>query len=167
MNRLKCFTKVVMMLAAFVLIFQAAACAGINGSATDSIREIQPTYINQLETPNILLITAVTVPTRPAGQYPADAEGVVIAFLTAYQSDQEGMTQYLSKALQKKVPEGGPGLMLRFRDLLEGYAVKAAAVSQEPPAAVITVAVKSGWHRRQHPKIHPCPGRWQVGNYGH
>jgi hypothetical protein len=33
-------------------------------------------------------------------------------------------------------------MMLRFRDVLEGYAVTAVAVNQDPPAAVITVAVK-------------------------
>jgi hypothetical protein len=118
------------------------AC-GVNPFSTEeTIYEIQPTYIVQKSTPDIVLITPVTLPTRPSGQYPEDAEGVVIAFLTAYQSDQEGMAQYLSQAFQKMVPDGGAGMLLQFRDILEGYAVTSAAVSKDPPAAIITVAVK-------------------------
>ncbi len=118
------------------------ACGISPFTTEETIREIQPTYIVQESTPDIVLITPVTLPTRPTGQYPEDAEGVVIAFLTAYQSDQEEMAQYLSQAFQKTIPEGGPGLLLQFRDILEGYAVTSAAVSKDPPAAIITVAIK-------------------------
>lgn len=118
------------------------ACGISPFTTEETIREIQPTNIVQESTPDIVLITPVTLPTRPTGQYPEDAEGVVIAFLTAYQSDQEEMAQYLSQAFQKTIPEGGPGLLLQFRDILEGYAVTSAAVSKDPPAAIITVAIK-------------------------
>ncbi len=131
----------------FILVFLMAclgvsACSSLSPKNPKGVPELNPTLIQQAATPNILLITAVTLPTRNPNQYPEDAEGVVIAFLTSYQSDQEGMEQYLSTAMRKKVPEGGPGMMLQFRDLLEGYAVTAVAVNQQPPAAVITVAVK-------------------------
>lgn len=122
-----------------------SACSSLEESVTETgvVREVQPTSLIQDQaTPNIMLITTVPLPTRDPGMYPADAEGVVIAFLTAYQSDQEGMDKYLSKAMRKKVPEGGPGMFLRFRDVLEGYAVTSVAVNQDPTAAVITVAVK-------------------------
>ncbi len=118
------------------------ACGMSPFSTEETIHEIQPTYIVQESTPDIVLITQVSLPTRPSGQYPEDAEGVVIAFLTAYQSDQEGMAQYLSQAYQKMIPDGGAGMLLQFRDILEGYAVTSAAVSKDPPAAIITVAVK-------------------------
>jgi hypothetical protein len=138
-KRSRSFLRTILILMA---VFFLPACGVSPFSTKETIREIQPTYIVQESTPDIVLITPVMLPTRPVDQYPEDAEGVVIAFLTTYQSDQEGMTQYLSQAFQKVIPDGGPGMLLQFRDILEGYAVTSAAVSKDPPAAVITVAVK-------------------------
>lgn len=136
------FHKKTVLLILLMVSLSVTACSSHLPGNPEGVPELNPTLIQQAATPNILLITAVTLPTRNPNLYPEDAEGVVIAFLTAYQSDQEGMEQYLSKALRKKVPEGGPGMLLQFRDLLEGYAVTAVAVNQQPPAAAITVAVK-------------------------
>ena len=135
--------NLVMMFLSMTLLLSACSSPSTIAAETETVREVQSTsLITDAATPNIVLITAVPIPTRDPGMYPEDAEGVVIAFLTAYQSDHEGMEKYLSKAMRKKVPEGGPGMMLRFRDVLEGYAVTSVAVNQDPPAAVITVAVK-------------------------
>jgi hypothetical protein len=125
------------------LVMSACSSPADPSTAPEVVREVQPTnLVEGAATPNITLITAVPMPTRDPNKYPEDAEGVVIAFLTAYQSDQEGMEKYLSKAMRKKVPEGGPGMLLQFRDVLEGYGVTSVAVNQDPAAAVITVAVK-------------------------
>ena len=133
----------VILLVCMALLLSACSSRGILAAGTGEVREVQSTsLIADASTPNIVLVTAVPIPTRDPAMYPEDAEGVVIAFLTAYQSDQEGMDKYLSKAMRKKVPEGGPGMLLQLRDILEGYAVTSAAVNQDPPAAVIAVAVK-------------------------
>jgi len=137
------FKTLVVILVSLALLLSACSSRGTLAAETGEVREIQSTsLIADAATPNIVLITAVPIPTRDPAMYPEDAEGVVIAFLTAYQSDQEGMDKYLSKAMRKKVPEGGPGMLIQLRDILEGYAVTSAAVNQDPPAAVITVAVK-------------------------
>ena len=135
--------RLVFIILCLTLVLSACSSPSATAAEPETVREVQPTsLVAEAATPNIVLITAVPLPTRDPNMYPEDAEGVVIAFLTAYQSDQEGMEKYLSKALRKKIPEGGPGMLLRFRDVLEGYAVTSAAVNQDPPAAVITVAVK-------------------------
>ena len=137
------FKTLVVILVSLALLLSACSSRGTLAAETGEVREIQSTsLIADAATPNIVLITAVPISTRDPAMYPEDAEGVVIAFLTAYQSDQEGMDKYLSKAMRKKVPEGGPGMLIQLRDILEGYAVTSAAVNQDPPAAVITVAVK-------------------------
>jgi hypothetical protein len=82
-----CFRVMLILMAVIFL----PTCGVSPFSTEETIHEIQPTYIVQESTPDIILITPVSLPTRPSGQYPEDAEGVVIAFLTAYQSDQEGM----------------------------------------------------------------------------
>lgn len=135
--------RVIFLILCLTLVMSACGNLSAETSQVGVVREVKPTsLIEDVATPNIMLITAVPVPTRDPSMYPGDAEGVVIAFLTAYQSDQEGMEKYLSKAMRKKVPEGGPGMLLRFMDVLEGYAVTSVAVNQDPPAAVITVAIK-------------------------
>jgi hypothetical protein len=108
------------------LVMSACSSPADPSTAPEVVREVQPTnLVEGAATPNITLITAVPMPTRDPNKYP-----------------QEGMEKYLSKAMRKKVPEGGPGMLLQFRDVLEGYGVTSVAVNQDPAAAVITVAVK-------------------------
>lgn len=134
---------------AILILGLLLACGGTNPRITPTIYEIVPTLVLPPTqpgfvpgTPQVLLVTQAPMATRPANVYPIDAEGVVIGFLTAYQSDPDGMMQYLSSGLKQSVPQGGPGLLLRFRDMVEGYGLTNVAVNQNPPYAVITVSVK-------------------------
>ncbi len=81
------------------------------------------------------------IPAVPApGEYPTSPEGVVQAFLASY-SDQPGqMDSYLTQAQSAS----GAASMLGFDGALEGFVIDAAAVNPEPPAAVVSAAVKVG-----------------------
>ncbi len=80
------------------------------------------------------------MPAVPApGEYPGSPEGVVQAYLASY-SDQPGqMDSYLSQG-----QAGDSASLLGFEGSLEGFVIDAAAVNPDPPAAVVSAAVKVG-----------------------
>lgn len=82
----------------------------------------------------------VMFPTAAPG-YPADPEGVVAAFLTAYQDNPQDMQSYLSSGRLADLPEGGVNAFLGITGQLDGFAIQSAAVSPNPPAAVIAVGM--------------------------
>lgn len=76
--------------------------------------------------------------------YPDTPEGVVLAFLNAYQEDPEQMSRYLSRAWLGLLPESGGASLLEIDGDLEGFAIQSAAVSLEPPGAVIVTGIQAG-----------------------
>ncbi len=131
-----------------LIICLFAACTPLQTAAMPTPYEIKPTYIPPpvqeyiAGTPDIILVTQAPLPVRSPDEYPRDPEGVVSAFLDDYQSDPDGLTAYLSEGLSQAVPDGGPGMLLRFRDFVEGFGLTNVAVNQNPPYAIITVTVK-------------------------
>ncbi len=85
------------------------------------------------------------IPAVPApGEYPTSPEGVVQAFLASYVAQPKEMKSYLSQSQADSLPSGGIKALLGFQGDLEGFVIDAAAVSPQPPAAVVSAAVKVG-----------------------
>lgn len=78
------------------------------------------------------------------GDYPTTPEGVVQAFLNAYQEEPDQMVQYLSQGQQAQSPEEDGTNLLQVEGDIDGFAVQSAAVSVDPPGAVIVVAIQTG-----------------------
>lgn len=76
--------------------------------------------------------------------YPDTPEGVVLAFLNAYQEDPEQMSRYLGRAWLGLLPESSGASLLEIDGNLEGFAIQSAAVSLEPPGAVIVTGIQAG-----------------------
>jgi len=74
------FKTLVVILVSLTLLLSACSSRGTLVAETGEVREVQSTsLIADAATPNIVLITAVPIPTRDPAMYPEDAEGVVIA----------------------------------------------------------------------------------------
>ncbi len=86
------------------------------------------------------------IPPVPApGQYPNSPEGVVQAFLASYAAQPNEMSNYLSQSEAAAAPADGAASLLGFNSAaLEGFVIDAAAVNPNPPAAVVSAAVKVG-----------------------
>jgi len=93
-------------------------------------------------------VAATTAPTEAGAQeaIPADSpEAAVTAFLVAYQENPDGMADYLTSATKTALADGNAATLLGFGDgALEGFAIQAAAVNPDPPAAMVEVAIRAG-----------------------
>ncbi len=83
-------------------------------------------------------------PLSSGGEYPGQPEGVVQAFLIAYQERPDEMSGYLADARRTNQPPGGSVGMLQILGPLQGVVVKSAVVNPDPPLAAIHVMIKSG-----------------------
>lgn len=81
-------------------------------------------------------------PAQGEEDYPATPEGVVQAFLNAYQEQPDQMGQYLRQAQQAS--EEDKANLLQIEGDIDGFAIQSAAVSVDPPGAVIVVAIQTG-----------------------
>ena len=93
-------------------------------------------------------IAATTAPTEAVAPeaIPADSpEAAVTAYLIAYQENPDKMMDYLSSAAKTGLAGGSASTLLGFGDgILEGFAIQAAAVNPDPPAAMVEVAIRAG-----------------------
>jgi hypothetical protein len=76
--------------------------------------------------------------------YPGQPEGVVQAFLIAYQESPDEMSGYLTAGRRANQPPGGSVGMLRILGPLEGLMVQSVVVNPDPPTAAIQALIKSG-----------------------
>jgi hypothetical protein len=76
--------------------------------------------------------------------YPSTPEGVVEAFLIAYQGSPDLMKQYLSSGLITHLPTGGAAGLLGFNGTLQGYVIQSGSGMLNPPGAIVKVALKVG-----------------------
>jgi hypothetical protein len=76
--------------------------------------------------------------------YPSTSEGVVEAFLVAYQGSPDLMKQYLSSGLMTHLPAGGAAGLLGFSGTLQGYIIQSGSGMQNPPGAIVKVALQVG-----------------------
>lgn len=76
--------------------------------------------------------------------YPSTPEGVVEAFLIAYQGSPELMKQYLSSGLITHLPSGGAAGLLGFNGTLQGYVIQSGSGMLNPPGAIVKVALQVG-----------------------
>ena len=76
--------------------------------------------------------------------YPSTPEGVVEAFLIAYQGSQDQMKQYLSSGLITHLPSGGPAALLGFTGTLQGYVIQSGSGMLNPPGAIVKVGLQVG-----------------------
>lgn len=82
-------------------------------------------------------------PDAPAN-YPDTPERVVLEFLAASQEDPRLMVQYLSPERQRGLDAEGPLRLLDINTPIEGFSVDSAAVSPDPPAAIVVVEIQAG-----------------------
>ncbi|KPL80059.1 hypothetical protein ADN00_01955 [Ornatilinea apprima] len=83
----------------------------------------------------------------PAGdgtEYPQEPEEVVSAFLAAQQEDPKQMERYLSTTALAQLPPEGAVEMLHCQDVVMGYLISSASVSQNPPGAIVEVNLTTG-----------------------
>jgi len=76
--------------------------------------------------------------------YPSTPEGVVEAFLIAYQGSPDQMKQYLSSGLITHLPAGGAAGLLSFTGTLQGYVIQSGSGMLNPPGAIVKVALEVG-----------------------
>jgi hypothetical protein len=76
--------------------------------------------------------------------YPSTPEGVVEAFLIAYQGSPEQMKQYLSSGLITHLPSSGAAGLLKFSGTLQGYVIQSGSGMLNPPGAIVKVALQVG-----------------------
>lgn len=109
----------------------------------------QTTAAEPVVTPAIFP-TASPIPSQAAAEpsvamtmtvYPPDPEGVVSAFLAAYQGQRQDMPSYLSSGRMANLPEGGAVALLGVTGQLDGFAIQSAAVSPDPPTAIVEVGM--------------------------
>lgn len=79
-----------------------------------------------------------------ASDYPSTPEGVVQAFLIAYQESPDDMSDYVTGTRRSHLPPGGSVGMLQILGPLEGVLIKSAVVNPDPPFAAILAIVKAG-----------------------
>lgn len=129
--------------------FEASA-AGISRNGTQA--EIEATLY--LDPPRNIALTLIVVdgfwriseirPLAIGEEYPGQPEGVVQAFLIAYQERPDEMSGYLTASRRANQPPGGSVGMLRILGPLEGLVVQSVVVNPDPPTAAIQVLIKSG-----------------------
>lgn len=83
-------------------------------------------------------------PLATGEEYPGQPEGVVQAFLIAYQERPDQMSGYLTAARRANQPPGGSVGMLRILGPLEGVMIQSVVVNPDPPTAAIQALIKSG-----------------------
>jgi hypothetical protein len=83
-------------------------------------------------------------PIQVGDMYPSTPEGVVEAYLIAYQGSPELMKQYLSSGLLTHLPVGGAAGLLGFSGTLQGYVIQSGSGMLNPPGAIVKVALKVG-----------------------
>ncbi|MDZ4159641.1 MAG: hypothetical protein U1B80_07610 [Anaerolineaceae bacterium] len=131
-----------------VLMAAALACslpAGLAGSQPEGAKQDQPAEAS------------------PAENYPAAPEEVVQEFLSAYAIDPAWMTNYLSRQRLANLPPGGALELVQLHGELEGFSVLAAAVNPDPPAALVTVALRVGGAETQRSfSLVMENGRWVI-----
>ncbi|HZW02710.1 MAG TPA: hypothetical protein VFF68_02185 [Anaerolineaceae bacterium] len=92
-------------------------------------------------------------PANPApdspSAYPDTPEGVVVEFLASSQEDPRLMVQYLSPDRQEGLGPEGPLQLLEINAPIEGFSIDSAAVSPEPPAAIVSVVIQAGGEELQ------------------
>lgn len=119
-----------------------AACAPSVSTPADEAK--QPAE----EQAGATTIAATPAPTEAGSQeaIPADSpEAAVTAFLVSYQENPDGMVNYLSAAAQTALAGASADSLLGFGEgALEGFAIQAAAVNPDPPAAMVEVAIRAG-----------------------
>ncbi len=82
--------------------------------------------------------------TALAEDYPSTPEAVVQEFLSAYEIDPTWMAIYLSRARLADMPPGGTRELVQLHGGLEGFHVTSAAINPDPPAAMVSVAMRVG-----------------------
>jgi hypothetical protein len=119
--------------------------AGCSPSASTPAAEAKQPAEEQT---GVTTVAATAAPTEAGVQeaIPADSpEAAVTAFLVAYQENPDGMTDHLSSAAKTALADGNAASLLGFGDgALEGFAIQAAAVNPDPPAAMVEVAIRAG-----------------------
>lgn len=79
---------------------------------------------------------------KPQG-YPLTPDEVVQAFLQAHQTEPDQMLIFLSSRQLAQMPSGGAAQLLQIGGALEEFAIQAASVSPEPPAAMVIVSLET------------------------
>jgi len=88
--------------------------------------------------------TPTSTQTRTAGAYPSSPVEVVQAFVEAYPDQTEIMERYLSAAVRRALPGGGPGLLLKVQGDVTGFSVLSGSSIPNPPQAVVVAALEAG-----------------------
>lgn len=131
---MKRLTKI--LLIASVLLMTQAACI-----LQAYVESRQPSFTVEV-TPN--QSNGSSGPQMGATAYPSSPEEVVSGFILASQDDPALMVQFLSPARQQTLPDEGPFSILDIDAPIQGYTIKSAAVSPEPPAATVEVIIQAG-----------------------
>lgn len=85
-----------------------------------------------------------TSQTTQAGAYPPNPVDVVQAFVEAYPDQTAEMEHYLSAAVRRVLPKGGPGELLKVQGDVTGFSVLSGSSIPNPPQAVVVAAIEAG-----------------------
>jgi len=95
--------------------------------------------------------------------YPSTSEGVVEAFLEAYQGNPDQMKQYLSSGLITHLPAGGAAGLLKFSGTLQGYVIQSGSGMMNPPGAIVKVALRvNGQDLNRNFTLVQDNGKWVI-----
>lgn len=157
----------------FILMLLALLIAGCspialtnnpNPQPATPAQEAQNPAADELQGALLKLQPEAAMPAVPApGEYPSSPEGVVQAFLASYEAEPQQMAAYLSAGQAANAPAEGAAGLLDFNGAIEGFVIDAAAVSPEPPAAIVSAAVKvGGSETRRTFTLGKENGRWKI-----
>lgn len=76
--------------------------------------------------------------------YPQNPEDVVSAFLAAQQEDPLQMERFLSTTALAQLPQEGAQELLHCPDVVMGYYISSASVSENPPGAIVEAMLTTG-----------------------
>ena len=144
-----------------LLVSIGSACSSLSLSETTNAEPVvtpanpstvTPTVVTPESTPTLVQTVEIIQPTETIAtvlptaavsdvDYPTEPEAVVSAFLTAYQDNPQDMETYLTGGRLADMPEGGVNAFLGISGQLDGFAIQSAAVSPNPPTAVIVVGM--------------------------
>ena len=79
-----------------------------------------------------------------SGAYPSSPVEVVQAFVEAYPDQRADMERYLSAAMRRALPGGGPGELLKVQGDVNGLLILSGSSIPNPPQAVVVAAIEAG-----------------------